>query len=230
MKPLTLILVGALAAVTLTGCAGSTGTASATETSTQSSASATISPTPSPTPTPVESSTVATAIALSTTELRILGADGTELDSLDFFVRADATTVRALTDAIGSEPTVTTTGVALVDHTTYEWPGLTMSVNPADSAGGDSEYGDWSVLATSATVGSVTVASDTGVGVGSTRAAVEAAGGVFSAEGAGATEGYLRLGVVSVPRVNQPLDFCFYLSLVGGTVSQLSGPSLVNLE
>jgi hypothetical protein len=212
------IIFGLATALVLTGCSAAAEPA-ATTPGADSSSTATPTPTAS-----VEAATEPATIELSTETLQILTADGTELSSFSYFVPVDDNLILALTAAIGAEPTVTVSGddPSAPDSLTYEWPGaqLTAPNSPADT-----QYANWSFGVKEAAIGAVSVVTDTGISVGTTRADAEAAGAVLDDTG---SQVFYRVGITDVDRNGQPLAFCLYLTASDDAITEIGGPAHEN--
>jgi hypothetical protein len=212
------IIFGLATALILTGCSAAAAPADSTP-SAHSSSSATPTPTAS-----VEASTEPATIELSTETLQILTADGTELSSFSYFVPVDDNLILALTAAIGAEPTVTVNGADATnpDSLTYEWPGASLT---APNSPADTQYANWSFGVKQAAIGAVSVVTDTGISVGSSRTDAEAAGAVLDDTG---SQIFYRVGITDVDRNGEPLAFCLYLIASDDAITEIGGPAHEN--
>jgi len=212
------IIFGLATALVLTGCSAAAEPAATTPRA-DSSSSATPTPTAS-----VEASTEPATIELSTETLQILTDDGTELSSFSYFVPVDDNLILALNAAIGAEPAVTVNGTdaSNPDSLTYEWPGASLT---APNSPADTQYANWSFGVKEAAIGAVSVVTDTGISVGSTRADAEAAGAVLDETG---TQIFYRAGITDVDRNGEPLAFCLYLIASDDAITEIGGPAHEN--
>lgn len=166
-------------------------------------------------------------IVITTSLLLINDDEGTAIDHFDYFDSPTAA-ISALTEHFGGEPVVTS-----FEGGNHSWPGNYYTWDAftlIDWVGGPGiPYGeDFGVRSSSATVRGQHVETVAGLTIGSTSAAVAAAGGVGgSYEYEGSTHAWLELDHVSVDNeFPEALVFVYVtLSGVGGTVTQLAAPA-----
>lgn len=187
------------------------------------------SSTPEPEPTEAldEDESGAATIVITTSLLLINDDEGSTINHFDYF-DAPTAAITALTDYFGGDPVVTAFegGKHSWPGNYYTWDAFTL----IDWVGGPGiPYGeDFGVRSTAATVRGLHVETVSGITIGSTNAAVAAAGGVGgSYVYEGTTYAWMELDHLSVDNeFPEALVFVYVtLSGVGGTVTQLAAPA-----
>jgi hypothetical protein len=187
------------------------------------------SSTPEPTETdaPEDEDPAAATIVITTSLLLVNDDDGSTLDHFDYFDSPTAA-INALTEYFGGDPVVTP-----FEGSNHSWPGNFYtwdSFTLVDWVGGPGiPYGeDFGVRSASATVRGLHVETVSGITIGSTSAAVTAAGGVGgSYVYDGTTYAWMELDHLAVDNEFPDALVFVYVTLsgVGGTVTQLAAPA-----